>query len=117
MIKYVDNNRAHVKSADKYRDEYKYSIDNNDEFWSEKANRISWIKKWDTVSDVDYNNGKINFMFFGIIFYQIRVINIDHKYIIADISNPRIIVSREAVDFFLFWRPVYCSGNCMFPST
>ena len=60
MIKYIDNNRAHIKSTDKYRAEYKYSIDNNDEFWSEKASRISWIKKWDTVSDVDYNNAKIS---------------------------------------------------------
>ena len=60
MIKYIDKNRAHIKDLDNYKTEYKYSIDNNDQFWSEKAERITWFKKWEQISDTDYNQAKIS---------------------------------------------------------
>ena len=60
MIKYKDNNKAHIKSIDSYQKEYEYSIHDNNQFWSEKAERITWIKKWDNVSHVDYTKAEIS---------------------------------------------------------
>ena len=60
MIKYKDNNKAHIKNIGSYKTEYNYSIENNEQFWSEKAERVSWIKKWDKISDIDYNHAKIS---------------------------------------------------------
>ena len=60
MINYIDKNRSHIKDLDSYKTEYKYSIDSNDQFWSEKAERITWFKKWEQISDTDYNQAKIS---------------------------------------------------------
>ena len=51
--------KAHIKSLDQYEKEYNRSIDNQNKFWDEKAERISWYKKWNTVGSFDYVNGKI----------------------------------------------------------
>ena len=51
--------KAHIKSLDQYEKEYNRSIDNQNKFWEEKAERISWYKKWNTVGSFDYVNGKI----------------------------------------------------------
>ncbi len=51
--------KAHIKSLDQYEKEYDWSIDNQNQFWEEKAERISWYKKWNTVGSFDYVNGKI----------------------------------------------------------
>ena len=51
--------KAHIKSLDQYEKEYDRSIDNQNKFWEEKAERISWYKKWNTVGSFDYVNGKI----------------------------------------------------------
>ena len=37
-----------------YKKKYDDSISDIDTFWSEKANRLDWYKKWNKVSDVDY---------------------------------------------------------------
>ena len=60
MIKYKDKSKAHVNNMESYINEYKFSLSNNDEFWEEKASIVSWTKKWDTISEVDYNHAKIN---------------------------------------------------------
>ena len=60
IIQYKDQDRAHIKRIEDYDSEYQYSISNNEKFWNEKANRISWIKKWDKISDIDYNHAKIS---------------------------------------------------------
>tara|TARA_B100000131_G_C18125555_1_gene614563 strand:+ start:8259 stop:10190 length:1932 start_codon:yes stop_codon:yes gene_type:complete len=60
IIQYKDEDRAHIKRIEDYDSEYQYSISNNEKFWNEKANRISWIKKWDKISDIDYNHAKIS---------------------------------------------------------
>jgi len=51
--------KAHIKSLNQYEKEYNRSIDNQNKFWEEKAERISWYKKWNTVGSFDYANGKI----------------------------------------------------------
>ena len=51
---------AHVKNMDQYKKEYNESITDRNAYWAEKAERISWIKKWDSVGEFDYVNAKIN---------------------------------------------------------
>jgi len=41
--------KAHIKSMDDYSSIYKYSIENPEKFWAEKAEQLCWFKKWDTV--------------------------------------------------------------------
>ena len=50
---------AHVKSMDQYRVQYKKSIDDKNAFWAEKAERISWVKKWSSIGRFDFVNADI----------------------------------------------------------
>ena len=50
---------AHIKNMDQYREIYDRSIQNQDAFWADIAERITWTKKWDRVSDVDYTKAQI----------------------------------------------------------
>ena len=50
---------AHVKSLDHYNHEYNQSIQDQNQFWEEKAKRINWYKKWDAIGSFDYSNGII----------------------------------------------------------
>ena len=50
---------AHVKSLDHYNNEYNQSIQDQNQFWEEKAERINWYKKWDSIGSFDYSNGII----------------------------------------------------------
>ena len=51
--------KAHVGSLEEYNNEYDRSIKDQNLFWEEKAERISWYKKWDSVGSFDYVNGVI----------------------------------------------------------
>ena len=51
---------AHVKNMDQYKKEYNGSIADRNAFWAKKAERISWVKKWDSVGEFDYVNANIN---------------------------------------------------------
>ncbi|MBN2603832.1 MAG: acetate--CoA ligase [Candidatus Thermoplasmatota archaeon] len=52
--------KAYIKSMDQYRKMYEESITNPDKFWSKLADEfISWDKKWKTVRDYDFKEGKI----------------------------------------------------------
>ena len=59
---------AKFKSLEDYLDEYTFSVNDSDNFWSKKAELIDWYKKWDKISDVDFTkpqirwfiNGKLN---------------------------------------------------------
>ena len=51
--------KAHVESIDHYNQEYKQSIENQNKYWGEKAERINWYKKWNSVGSFDYFNGSI----------------------------------------------------------
>ncbi len=51
--------RAHI-STEKYQEMYERSINDSDNFWAEQADEfVTWFKKWDTVQDWDYHEGKI----------------------------------------------------------
>jgi len=59
---------AHIKSKEQYQEMYDRSINDPDGFWAEQAERLTWFKKWDTVSNYDlakaeikwYEGGKLN---------------------------------------------------------
>ncbi|MBI2651361.1 acetate--CoA ligase [Candidatus Woesearchaeota archaeon] len=38
-----------IKNMEEYKALYKYSIENPESFWAEKASELEWFKKWDTV--------------------------------------------------------------------
>ncbi|MDG1848324.1 MAG: acetyl-coenzyme A synthetase N-terminal domain-containing protein, partial [Candidatus Marinimicrobia bacterium] len=61
--KWLEN--AHVNSIDKYNEIYEKSIKDPDQFWASVADRIDWYKRWDKVSDVDYNKAKISWYLNG----------------------------------------------------
>ena len=50
---------AHIPSFDRYDEIYKRSIEDPENFWAETAQRIHWIKPWDTVRNFDFSQGKI----------------------------------------------------------
>ncbi|MEF8879023.1 MAG: acetate--CoA ligase [Candidatus Thermoplasmatota archaeon] len=63
------SSRAHVGSMEEYKDIYKESIENPEDFWAKMAEEhISWFEKWDKVRDFDFKkpeiewfkNGKLN---------------------------------------------------------
>ena len=56
---YLDAARAHVPNIEKYNEMYEKSMSNPDEFWAEIAERLTWTKKWDKVSEVDFKEAKI----------------------------------------------------------
>ena len=53
------SSKAHVKSFDQYKAEYDLSIIDRNAYWAEKAEQISWSKKWDSVGEYDYLSGNI----------------------------------------------------------
>ena len=58
--KYKDSGIAHIPSKNDYEKVYNESIHDSDSFWAKIAARISWIKKWDKVSNIDFSQAKIN---------------------------------------------------------
>ena len=50
---------AHIKSIEEYRELYERSVKDPEDFWAEMAEDITWIKKWDKVSDFDFTKGDI----------------------------------------------------------
>ena len=51
--------KAHIKSLKAYHEMYKYSVKNPEGFWSERAQELSWLKKWNRVLDCDFHAAKI----------------------------------------------------------
>src|SRR5436853_7594642 len=51
--------KAHIGSMEKYRALYDRSVSDPDGFWNEQAERITWFKKWKTVSKYDFHTAKI----------------------------------------------------------
>ena len=50
--------RAHINEA-RYHEMYRRSVDDPDGFWGEQAEKfVTWYKKWDRVSDCDYQEAK-----------------------------------------------------------
>ena len=50
---------AHIQTMDQYQNIYDRSIQDRDAFWAEIAERITWFKKWDTVSNFNFVNADI----------------------------------------------------------
>lgn len=50
---------AHVSSMEQYREMYAESVADPEGFWSKIAERITWYKKWDKVSEYDFVNADI----------------------------------------------------------
>ncbi len=59
---------AHISNLEQYHETYAESVTDPDGFWSEIAERITWFKKWDKVSEYDFvkadikwfDGGKLN---------------------------------------------------------
>ena len=49
-----------IKSFENYIKNYKNSIDDSDSFWNGVAERISWYRKWDKISNCNYDKAEIN---------------------------------------------------------
>lgn len=50
---------AHIKNMDQYQEIYDSSLRDRNAFWANIAERITWYKKWDTVSNVDFKKAEI----------------------------------------------------------
>ena len=51
---------AHVKTLDEYRATYDRSVSDPESFWAEQAEqRITWLEKWHTVRQSDYQKAEI----------------------------------------------------------
>ena len=51
---------SHISSMDQYHELYKQSINDPDNFWADKAERLDWSKKWSKVQSFDFVEGKIS---------------------------------------------------------
>lgn len=51
-----------ITSFQQYQSEYKKSVDNPEQFWTEQAEQFNWIKKWDQV--LEWNFGEANVKWF-----------------------------------------------------
>lgn len=51
--------KAHVKSFAEYSRLYKKSVEDPEGFWAERAEELSWFKKWERVLDYDFRQAKI----------------------------------------------------------
>lgn len=51
--------RAHIKSLKAYREIYRRSVDDPEGFWSERAQELSWFKKWNKVLDYDFHDARV----------------------------------------------------------
>ncbi len=50
---------AWISDLDQYRTQYEKSIQDPEGFWAEIAERITWLKKWDTVRNFDFVKANI----------------------------------------------------------
>src|SRR5437588_523985 len=57
--------KAHIGSMEKYRALYDRSVSDPDGFWNEQAERITWFKKWKTVSKYDFHTANIEWFIGG----------------------------------------------------
>ncbi len=69
-----------LKNFDDYQSIYNQSIANTDLFWEKQAERISWYKKWDSISNNDYSTAQIEW-------FQGGVLNASYNCIDRHIEN------------------------------
>ena len=58
-VSYKNKKKAHISNIEEYESIYNQSITDTDNFWSQTAARIAWVKKWDKVSSVNYKKADI----------------------------------------------------------
>ena len=51
-------------NEEKYSSMYDHSLQNNDEFWSEQANRIDWFKKFSKIKNIKYSKDDVSIKWF-----------------------------------------------------
>ncbi len=51
-------------NEEKYSSMYDHSLQNNDEFWSEQANRIDWFKKFTKIKNIKYSKDDVSIKWF-----------------------------------------------------
>ncbi len=49
-----------IKTFEEYKEQYKKSVENPEQFWENIANTFTWKKKWDKVLDWNFDEPKIN---------------------------------------------------------
>ncbi|GBE52342.1 acetyl-coenzyme A synthetase [bacterium BMS3Bbin14] len=77
------SDQAWVKSMDQYRQEYRYSMDDPEGFWAERAEElITWDKKWDKVLEWDFRKPEIKW-------FQGGRLNISYNCLDRHLSNGR----------------------------
>ena len=55
----------HAKvNEDKYSSMYDNSLQNNDEFWADQAQRVDWIKKFTKIKDIKYSKDDVSIKWF-----------------------------------------------------
>ncbi len=55
----------HAKvNEEKYSSMYDYSLQNNDEFWADQAQRVDWIKKFTKIKDIKYSKDNVSIKWF-----------------------------------------------------
>ena len=56
---------AFIKTLEEYKKLYKKSVDDPDGFWGEQAKELEWFKKWDKVSEWDFNKPELKWFIGG----------------------------------------------------
>ncbi len=51
-------------NEEEYSSMYDHSLQNNDEFWSEQANRIDWFKKFSKIKNIKYSKDDVSIKWF-----------------------------------------------------
>ncbi|RMF80073.1 MAG: acetate--CoA ligase [Nitrospirae bacterium] len=53
--------QAHISSMEQYREMYRRSLEDPDGFWSEQAERLTWMKRWERTCRWDFERAEIAF--------------------------------------------------------
>ncbi|MCB1065324.1 MAG: acetate--CoA ligase [Verrucomicrobiae bacterium] len=56
---------AHVKSMEEYQALYDRSVNDPEGFWTEQAERLTWMEKWNTLREWDYHQADIKWFLGG----------------------------------------------------
>ena len=57
---YRDAEKAHIPNMNVYQEMYDKSVKDPEGFRAKQAERLDWMKKWDTVSNNDFTKAKIS---------------------------------------------------------
>jgi acetyl-CoA synthetase len=49
-----------IKSFDEYKEQYKLSVENPEQFWGDIAEHFSWKKKWNNVLEWNFKDPNVS---------------------------------------------------------